>query len=111
MSTWEKQYLWEAVISKDVVVQQLNNNIPLPDIEKKYGKVKQLALIPRTSGLKKVLVNLPRNTIPVYFRRVTVNPSGVEVSLKFCIGWEVNNVKFLLLVDSVTGDIEHKIEF
>ena len=109
MKDWKDIYLFEvSFFGIKRKVSQGDEDLTLSKLAIKYGHgISRISLIPQCSGYSKITFPIPRNSIPLYFRRIVRDfAQGNLMSLVFCIGYEIKNVRFLLSVDIKTGNVE-----
>jgi len=109
MDAWAKIYLYEIEF-EDRTVHQEDEDIPRERLVEKYGQARSITLRPQCDGFERISVPVPDGAVPVYFRRVRQGFNGAKSSLRFCIGWKLNDARLIRAVDSETGHVERLVE-
>ncbi len=99
---YQKLYNWKLSCVNGEAWQ--SESLGLNHAVAEYGIPYKIELISALKRLPNLTVDLPIDSDPVYFRRV--HKAGGELqSVKFFIGWELNDVKNMISVDSETGEV------
>jgi hypothetical protein len=121
METKDLIYLWKVEDCNGVILDQLGvdgQGRKLEDVEKICKRPYTFYLIPQLPGLRKIAVKISGTKRFIYFRRINKKVSMMgclysgeqTVSVVYALGWqdtiEGKNVKSIMWIDSVTGEIQ-----
>ena len=108
---WYKYYRFELLYNSGIVIRQYECDGLEQVIKNNNGDLLYIRLVPQIPTLPDFRVPIPINTKPIYFRRIKRTiPDGRIVDIKFCIGYETMDNKYLKCVSVLNGQIEDKVE-
>ena len=106
---WQKIYYWELKFkSGRIFDQRVENSLPKQDrIDPqnppiKFGQAEFIRLVPGDELFPPIQIAIPSGSFPVYFRRIVSNSIGVVQSLEFVIGWNLNGVRNMKIINAET---------